>query len=158
MTTTPRSPTTSSNPDVQAAFRAAEDRIRHRESTAFGSVRAAVGWWSEARERMQAPNPMHPRTECVDRATGERARIVVDGGRGGDLDETFARIATIGEAIEKGRREEAMGTAALLELVTTKSTQTAIADRQKVAQSTLSVHVARAEKVIAAKLRDAGLL
>lgn len=153
-----RMPVTSHDPALRRAASQAESHIRRREVGAFSSVRGALEWWGKARRRMQAPNSMHPRTELVNRATGERAQIRVDGGKGGDLDGTFATIATVGEALAVSRREEPMGTAALVESVAEGTSQQVIADRQRVPASTLSYHVGKAERIIGRELAAAGLL
>jgi hypothetical protein len=150
---------TTNKPEADATFERAEAALKARregDRTASSSVRKTLAWYFETRERMQAPNGMHPKTDCVSLATGERARIQVDGGKGGDLDGILADVATIGAAIETAKAEEPMGTAALLELVQARwvngkptVTQQAIADRQKVPQRTLSYHVGKAEKILA---------
>lgn len=58
-----------------------------------------------ARERMQAPNGLWPRTETHP-DTGEEVPVTVDGGRGGDLHGVHATLHTIHAVLEELRREE----------------------------------------------------
>lgn len=70
----------------------------------FKSATAAVGWYFETRERLASPHGMHPRGEVL--PDGSVARIEVDGGPGGDLDEVLATMATIGKALGHLQRSE----------------------------------------------------
>jgi len=124
----------------------------------FPTPKAAIAWYVEASARFQAPNPMHPRTDCVNRSTGERARIQVDGGKGGDLDGTLADLSTVGEVLADTRRHYPRAVAALVETLTSRVTQQAIADRHRISAQALSAEIGRALDSMRPRLEAAGLL
>lgn len=93
--------------DYKRAERAAAAK---KERLTFPSVRACLGWYFEARERMQSPKGMHLRTEAANEGRADtRVLLRVDGGSGGDLDEVLATLATVTMALEKVQKAEAMG-------------------------------------------------
>ena len=153
-------PAVSRNPDVIAAFREAQAAQEQRASSqynGFSSVFAAVRWALEMGPRLQSAHGMSPRTELVNASTGERARIAVDGGRGGDLDGTLATLRSIEKAIGVAQAEEPVGTAGLLEVARGR-TQVEVATEHRIAQQTLSDRIGKAKKVIARELRGSGIL
>lgn len=75
---------------------------RQQQHLTFHNVRDAVRWYCETRPRMSSANALHPKTEKVD-DFGTRVPINVDGGRGGDLDETLATLATVTAALDRLR-------------------------------------------------------
>lgn len=78
---------------------AADKARRAKGSGTFRSVSAALTWWGAAKHRMRGAHAMHPRTEHG--PDGQQHRVSVDGGRGGDIDEVLATIATIDMLIDR---------------------------------------------------------
>lgn len=142
------------------AYDRAEAAIQRRTGVGiqFATSRKAIGWYFETRLRMQAAHGMHPGTDLVDGRTGERARIVVDGGKGGDLDEVLATLSSLARALNEAHVYYPRGTAALVMMLDGNKKQSEIADEHKVTQQTISIEVGRAVAYLDGVLRAGGVL
>ena len=155
--------------DADLTYRAAEE-ARERQTArsagcTFASVRAAVSWWVEARERLSAPNSPHRHTEAAPYARiGGRSRpdtrvlVQVEGGKGGDLDGVLATVATIGEAFRAADRDIGRGANALLRVVRDGLTYAKLGEEWNASPSTVSAEIGRAESYLLALLKGAHIV
>lgn len=151
---------------TEATWHRAEAALAaRREGKSFASVRAALGWYYEARQRLQAPNPRHPHTEPApyrgelgESRSDTRVLIQVDGGKGGDMDDILATLLDIQRAVEEASRAHPRGMETLYLLVTTPRTQGQIADLYKVSQASLSVEIGKVESHLKGALTFAGIV
>lgn len=150
-------------------FHDAEDarkrQITLRTGRTFKSVRAAISWWVEARERMSAPKSPAPHTEPAPYArvgghcrSDTRVLVQVEGGRGGDLDDVLATITTIGQAMAAADRDVRPGAGFLLRVCRDGVTFAKLAEERDVSSSTVSAEIGRAESYLLALLKSAGIV
>lgn len=136
------------------------DEARARQDNpggAFRSVDHALRWYFEARERMQSPHALWPRTETHP-DTGEEVRVQVDGGRGGDLDGVHATLATIHAVLEELRREEPQQFAVLVRHLRDGKSITAIGQEVGLATATVSGLHWRGHAYLRGRLRGEGVV
>lgn len=135
----------------------ADHATRPRDKKTFRSVRDALGWYFETRERMQSPNGMHPRGEKT--ATGEVVVLDVDGGQGSSLEDILCTLSTIGTMLEQLKREQGMERAfpavCLWGMGTPYST---IAEKLGVSTSTASAEVGKGFSYLLGLMRAGGVL
>lgn len=131
-------------------------RRRQRSGLSFRSVRQALGWYWEMRERMSSAHGLHPRGERG--PGGQMVWVQVDGGRGGDLDEVLATLATIHRALEVLRRQDVRGWK-MLELCWRDGvSQAEVGRRFQVSQKTVSVLSGKAEAYLAGWFSQGGVM
>lgn len=141
-------------PDASRIFDEAERRrVRtlspDRPELRFRSIRHALQWFYEARDRVAAPGGMHPR--------GQRARdgstVVLDvqGGQPVDTDEVNAVLLTVNAAILDTGRVHDRGMQWLAGTIVGES-QAEIAKRCKIDQGTVSREIGRAESFLLGRL------
>lgn len=122
---------------------------RQRGGLTFRSARAAVTWYYEARERLQAAHNLHPRGEIH---KGEVVHLNVDGGTGGDLDEVLATLLTISTALGDLQRHLPYSARALELTLCDGLPQKESAKRLNCSQQQVSIEVGRAESFLAGAL------
>lgn len=160
-------PATSTDPATLEIYHRAEAARLRRSAPGitFASLRACLLWYYEARDRLQVPTGMHPRTERVPSSTrgrgyrGDEAVLLqVDGGPGGDLDEVFATARTVQQSLEQAGRHHPRGVQGLYETVALGRSQASVADEWKLSQQAVSQDIGRAMSFLTGALSVAGVL
>lgn len=153
-----------------ANVRKADARLSGRRpgSCTFGSVRATLEWYYEARGKLQSPlSPMPSTTPLMVRdtvsgelhATGQHVpRPRVDGGSGSHLDEMLATLRDVSSALERCTEQHPRGCLALVLVVRDGRSQQRIAEDYDVRQQTISVEIGRAEAFLAGLLTAGGVV
>lgn len=131
-------------------------RRRHEGGMTFRGVGQALGWFYEMREKLSGPQGMHPRGETSD--TGEVVFLQVDGGRGGDFDDTLATVSTIGSLVRELAKHHPVEHRVVELRFRDGKSQADIANMAGLSQSTCSAVLGRAEFYLLAGLRDAGVV
>ncbi|MEL6349143.1 MAG: hypothetical protein AAFV53_38920 [Myxococcota bacterium] len=128
---------------------AEESRRRRARSGGirFQSVKAALGWYFEMQGKLGSPQSMHPRTQTA--PGGAQVYVRVDGGRGGDLDEVLATMATIGKALERLHRVFPMGHRILVGVYQEGRTGQLLSEELEVSASNVSRFRGKAEFFLA---------
>lgn len=81
---------------VDAADRARLRRVEER-GLSWTSVGRVLEWYFPMREKLQSPVGMHPRTSTS--SSGAEVLIRVQGGKGGDIDEVLAVMASVAKTL-----------------------------------------------------------
>ena len=143
--------------DLARADRAIERRKRLGTGLVFRSVDAALEWFWAASKRMRCAQSPTPRVEHTQ--AGEAIILDVDGGRGGDLDEVLATLATIRELLEDLQRDYQLAYRVVVLRTRDGETYREIARALGVSSiSSIATEVWRAEAYLLRALREAGLL
>jgi hypothetical protein len=133
--------------------RAERSRARQQDNgLTFRSVRHALQWHYEARDRVSSGAGVHPRGQRA--ANGQTVVISVDGGRSVERDEVLATLSTIHGAIEGAAKAHPEGMRWLARQIQGES-QADIAKLAQKPQSSISVAIGKAEAYIRGAL-DAG--
>ncbi len=126
---------------------------RHVGGITFSSVPRALSWYYERHEAMSsAPSPFQH--------TLQRAELgrQVEGGRGGDIDETLSTLVTLGEALTALERELPMHHKLVVQRYQLGMSQANIAKGMGASQGTVSSWLGTAEAWLAGWLRRGGVL
>lgn len=144
--------------------RAADDLSRAEETISrrthsgltFTSVHKTLGWYFEARERMQSAQSMHPRGEPG--TGGEVVFLSVAGGKGGDIDEVLATISTVGAALRALHVDYPRAHAVLVAFHRDGQSLRDQARRHGMHHQSMSVEFGKGEAYLVGLLRRAGVL
>lgn len=142
------------SPTADATYREAERRrVRvlsgARPELRFRSIRHALQWFYEARDRVSAPGGMHPRGQYA--RDGSMVVIDVEGGMPVDTDEVNAVLLTVHGAIVDAGRVHDRGMQWLACTIGGES-QSDIARRCKLDHKTVSHEIGRAESFLLGRL------
>ena len=147
----------STSPKIGEYVRRAQTALNRREPGAltFRSVRHAVNWYYEARQRMASPVNMHPRGEI--NAAGDAVIVSVDGGRGGDLHEVLVTLEDIHRGLER-LREDLPTCFEVLDGNARGVSMKKLGEDTGRAAATISAEIGRAEGYLLAVFRAGGIV
>lgn len=135
----------------------ADEALARDSGQGFRSVEHALDWYWHTRDRMQSPHGMWPRTETHP-DTGEEVRVVVDGGRGGDLDGVHATLKTIHDVLEELRHDEPQQLAVLVRHLRDGKSITAVGQEVGLSTATVSGLHWRGHAYLRGRLRGEGVV
>lgn len=151
------STSTRARDDLERAERSTE---RRSQRFSWRDVPAAVRWFFEYREKMQAP--MSPKVRVEEHWAPDGALVLVpveaEGGRGGDLDGILVVVSTIGAALHKLRKALPGPYDMLVKTHRDGWTQRKLADQYEISVSSVSAELGKGESYLLALLRDAEVI
>lgn len=132
------------------AERASASLRRRTDRYTFRSLKKALGWFFETRERLQSPLSPRISAETADR---------VEGGEGSTIADAQANLSTIRQAMDRLLRERGPWVVELVELHHRDGMSIEkIADREKKSTNTISLHLGRGQTFLEGWLHGAAVL
>lgn len=145
--------------DAEETFERAERARMARvgEGRTFRGVQAALAWYFETRTRVQAPKNLYPTTAQT--YHGQTVAVeMVDGGRGSDIEDVLATLATIADALRDLGAYAPMQHRVVRMRHCDCLSQAEIARRMQASQATISAWLGAAEGFLAGALRHGGVI
>lgn len=152
----------SKSPAAAADLARAEEVLERRKDQpgqghTFRGVKHALGWFYETRGAMQSPKGLHLRT--AQSYYGQTVVVeCVDGGRGGDIDDTLATLVTIAQCVDALWGYDRLAHRVVVRRHGSGWTQQECAAELQVSQGQISIKQAVGEAYLAGLLRQEGVL
>lgn len=144
----------SNSGEAKADMEAAD--LRRERGPGFKGVRSALEWYFEARERMQSPNNNSPKSETA--LDGSQAIVRVDGGKGGNIDDTLSTISTIGGALGALNKFDNQLHYIVVACHRDGKRLADLEEKMGIAISTISARLGKGESFLAGRLHGTGVL